>query len=164
MTTQALSLKFSSGLPHRCHTVPKECCLHNAMDVCLTSGPASSLHIVATCRAEALLPTPSPPKSLIITCLTVVLALCDTCMFSKELNSKPTAFSSCLAYLVFSLALPALLSRVTVFCFRHAPYTCCRGCRQLVPVLQGFSLEDSGEQGDLQGREITCPLENLEGS
>lgn len=134
------------------------------MDVCLTGGPASPLHTVATCGDEALLPTPSPPKSLIITCLAAVLALCDNCMFSKELHSKPTVFSSCLAYLVFSLAQPALLSRVTVICFRHAPYACCRGCRQLVPVLEGFSSENSGEWGDLQGREITCPLEKLEGS
>lgn len=38
--------------------------------------------------------------------------------------------------LVFSLALPALLSRAIVFCFRHALYAC-RSCRQLVPVLEG---------------------------
>lgn len=122
------------------------------MDVCPTSGPASPLHIVATCRAEALLPTPSPSKSLTITCLTVVLALCDNCTFSKELHSKPTAFSSFLVYLVFSLALPALLSRVTVFCFRHASHAYRRSCRLLVPVLEGFSLENSGEWGDPAGK------------
>lgn len=45
VTTVALSLKFSSGFPHRCHRIPKECCIHNSMDVYLTSGSASPLHM-----------------------------------------------------------------------------------------------------------------------
>lgn len=75
VTTVALSLKFPSELPHRCHTVPKECCIHNSMDVCFTRGSASPLHIAATYGAEALLPTPSAPKSFIMTCLTVGIPL-----------------------------------------------------------------------------------------
>lgn len=118
VTIVALSLKFSSGLPHRRHTVPKECCIHNSMDVCSTSGSASPLHIAATYGAEAVLPTPPAPKSFIVTCLTEMIPLWKSFVFKR-------AFSSCLAYyLVFWSALPAFLSWVTVFCLRHAPDAC----------------------------------------
>lgn len=75
------------------------------MDVFLTSGPASPLHIVATCGAEALLPTLSPPQSLIITYLTVVLALCDN-FFQKSFIVNEQR--SHLALLTLSFCYPCL--------------------------------------------------------
>lgn len=35
----------------------------------------------------------------------------------------------------------------------YAPYACCRGCRQLVPVLEGFILENTEEWGNQQERD-----------
>lgn len=73
---------------------------------------------------------PPAPKSFIVTCLTVMIPLWKSFVFK-------TAFLPCL--LLCLLVTSAFLSWVTVFCLRHAP-NACRDCRQLVPVLEGFSL------------------------
>lgn len=130
VTTVALSQILFRASPQVPHS-SKECCIHNSMDVCFTSGSASPLHIAATYGAEALLPTPPAPKSFIEWPVWQWWFHSENPLFSKELSHFA------LLIIAFWSALSAFLSWVTVFCLRHAP-NACRGCRQLVPVLEGF--------------------------
>lgn len=77
----ALSLKFSSGLPHRCH-------IHHPLYVCLICWPCN-LSTYCGHPQSWTTATYSPPKLQ----FTGVLMCTDNCLFSKEHLSKTTAFS-----------------------------------------------------------------------